>query len=138
MEITPKIKFKNNKDFMNKKNIMFATIKETVNEIIEDSESETIYFMGFTSVYKSQLEYIIYIELNKLTNNQYQIWCKNITYNIIFSIESAINALIYINKIDKFTMEEIGEFIYKNIVWQLGDGTNNEAILDNIQLIINT
>ena len=30
-------------------------------------------------------------------------------------------------------MEEIGEFIYKNIVWQLGDGTNNEAILDDIQ-----
>ena len=24
MEITPKIKFKNNKDFMNKKNIMFT------------------------------------------------------------------------------------------------------------------
>ena len=45
---------------------------------------------------------------------------------------------IFIYKIDKFTMEEIGEFIYKNIVWQLGDGTNNEAILDNIQLIINT
>ena len=138
MEIIPKIKFKNNEDFINKKNIMFATIKETVNEIIEDGESETIYFIGFTSVYKSQLEYIIYIELNKLTNNQYQIWCKNITYNIIFSIESAINALIHINKIDKFTMEEIGEFIYKNIVWQLGDGTNNEAILDDIQLILNT
>ena len=132
MEITPKIKFKNNKDFMNKKNIMFATIKETVNEIIEDSDSETIYFMGFTPVYKSQLEYTLYIELNKLNNNQYQIWCKNITYNIIFSIESSINALIHINKIDKFTMEEIGEFIYKNIVWQLGDGTNNEAILDDI------
>ena len=35
------------------------------------------------------------IELNKLTNNQHQIWCKNITYNIIFSIESSINALIH-------------------------------------------
>ncbi len=122
-----KIEFKNYLEYDNKLNNMFGVIKNGVKEI-----SEEIYYTGFSNIFKTELEYIIYKELNKITNNQDNSFCKNTTYNIIFNIECSINSLIYIDKLKLFSIKEIEEFIYKSIVWQLGDGTNNEAILDDI------
>ena len=118
---------------------MYNIIKDTVNECIiqedyEDDEYENILFNGLSSPQRLKINHVLYNELNKMTEYKYSTWCENKAYDIVYSIEGAIQGLIYIDKISDFRDYEISEFIYKNIIWQLGDNTHFPSILDDIPI----
>jgi hypothetical protein len=78
---------------------------------------------------------LLFKELNILTREEYQRWCEYISWELLFSLDSAIQTLKMVDKIDDFSEYELAEFIIKNIFWQLDEGKKLEDIIyyeDNI------
>jgi hypothetical protein len=132
---TPKIFFENNKLWENKKEEMYETIKNIIYEFEDDYEN--IVYTGLSSVQRININHVLFDELNKLTEYKYSSWCNIKAYDIVYGVDSAIQALIYVDKINNFRDSEISEFIYKNIIWQLGDNSHYPSILDDIPIFRN-
>jgi hypothetical protein len=138
---TPKIYFENSKIWESKKAEMYNIIKNIIDELIIDSDSEyedyeNILYNGLTSAQRIKINHVLYNELNKLTDYKYCTWCENKAYDIVYSVEGAVQGLIYSDKIGDFREYEMAEFIYRNIIWQLGDNTHFPSILDDIPFYI--
>jgi hypothetical protein len=138
---TPKIYFESNKLWEYKKKEMFIIIENTVNEcMLNDNytdctdDYENIVYNGLCSSHRITINRVLFNELNKLTEYKYATWCENIAWEIVYSIEGAVQGLIYTDKINDFKDYEMSEFIYKNIIWQLGDNTHFPSILDDIPI----
>ena len=130
----PKIYIQNNELWQYKKEVMYDIIKTSIDEYIleEFDDYEDMQYNGLSSLQRININNILYKELNKITEHKYCTWCENKAYDIVYSIEGAIQGLIYTDKINNFRDFEISEFIYKNIIWQLGDNTHFPSILDDI------
>jgi hypothetical protein len=128
---TPKIYFESKTLWNLKKEEIFKIIKDSLlNKIFEDDFDDIL--SGLNSSQKMKLNHLLYSELNKLTEFKYCIWCENKAWDISYSIEGAIQGLLYTGRLNDFTNYDIIEFIYKNITWQLGDNTHFPSILDDI------
>lgn len=77
----------------------------------------------------------LYNELNHITLYKHREWCENTTIQIITYIEGIIFSLIKLNKITLFTPEELSEYIYLNLSYQLYN--TETGILNNIFFIHN-
>jgi len=120
-----------------KKREMYEIIKTTIDECIledfcEENDYNNILFNGLSSLQRMNINHVLYNELNKITEYKYSGWCENRAWDIVYSIEGAVQGLIYADKIGDFRDYELVEFIYKNIIWQLGDNTHFPSILDDI------
>lgn len=72
----------------------------------------------------------LYNELNHITLYKHREWCENKTIQITTFIEGTISSLIKLNKITLFTSDELSEYIYLNLSYQLYNTEN--GILNNI------
>ena len=75
----------------------------------------------------------LYNELNHITLYKHREWCENTTIKMITYIEGIISSLIKLNKITLFTPDELSEYIYLNLSYQLYNTEN--GILNNIFFI---
>ena len=75
----------------------------------------------------------LYNELNHITLYKHREWCENTTIRLTTYIEGIISSLIKLNKITLFTPNELSEYIYLNLSYQLYNTEN--GILNNIFLI---
>ena len=124
----PILKFYNNVIFEKEIKDMFESIKNIVFEyIIEDYYN--IIDDGISNLIRIYFNDIIYRELNKITGYKYFTWCSNTTWDIVYSIEASVQGLIRTNKISCFTDEELANFIYENIKWQINDEFNDYSII---------
>ena len=110
---------------LEKKNL-FKKMEETIWEIIvddddlyDDCDNIKYYIPNVCAGQRFQIYNYLYKELNNLTENKNNKWCEDVSWNIIFSVDSSIQSLVNIDKIDDFTLEELADFIYNNIIWQL-------------------
>ena len=137
----PKIFIQNKELWEFRKKEMYKIIKTTIDECIledfdEENDYDNILFNGLSSSQRMNINHVLYNELNKITEYKYSGWCENKAWDIVYSIEGAVQGLIYADKISDFRDYELVEFIYKNIIWQLGDNTHFPSILDDIPVII--
>ena len=131
-----KIIFKNKSLWIERKNKLFNNLEKKIYKIIVEEEdlynnTENIkyYDNNICNGQRYNIYYIIYKELNKLTYSKYKDWCENISYEIIFSLDSNIQTLKIIDKLDDLSNEELYNLIIKNILWQLDDGKKIEDII---------
>jgi len=115
-------------------NEMYKNIKETlvkciINDIFEFKYMESF---GLTPRQRIDINYILNSELNKLTNNEYEEWCNNIHFHIINSIASSLNSLVLLKKIEDFSPEEMVDFIYNIIVYQINDFQHSPCISEDL------
>ena len=122
---------------------MYIVIENIIDEcILNDNDTdytddyENILYNGLCSAHRIKINHVLFNELNKLTEYKYATWCENIAWEIVYSIEGAVQGLLYSDKINDFKDYEMSEFIYKNIIWQLGDNTHFPSILDDIPIFI--
>ena len=129
-----KIICKNKEDLDIKINICFENIKKQLNYIIVDDYDQysNIVYFGITSVLTVYLENTIFTELYKLTNKKYHQWCSDISYNIVVSIDSIIQSLYENNKINDFNNEELSNYIYTYIKYQMYNENNKNSILHGV------
>lgn len=137
----PKIFIQNKELWELKKRDMYKIIKTKIDEcILEDFDQENDYdnilLNGLSSLQRMNINHVLYNELNKITEYKYSGWCEHTAWDIVYSIEDAIQGLIYSDKISDFRDYELVEFIYKNIIWRLGDNTHFPSILEDIPVFI--
>ena len=132
----PKLIFKSENEWIKKKKILFGILEEHIMEIIVEDDylyDETENIKYYSNDVCSGQRYIIYTllfkELNILTGEGYQRWCEYISWELVFSLDSAIQTLKHFDKIDDFSDYELAEFIIKNIFWQLDEGKRLEDII---------
>ena len=110
-----------------KKEIRDIVNKETdINEYFNNSKCDGPIF----DIYN-----ILFRELNKLTSFKNTSWCESTSYSIINTITSSLYTLNVMNKLDNYTNKDIYQFIYKNIIYQLGNENNgflNDYLIKNI------
>ena len=124
----PPLKFINNEIFEEAIKNMFENIKNIVFEhIIEDYDN--IIYDGISNIIRIYFNDTIYRELNEITNYKYFTWCSNNSCDIVSSIEASIKGLIKTNKISYFTDNELADFIYQSIKWQIYDEFNDYSII---------
>ena len=126
-----KIICKNKEDLDIKINTCLENIKKQIEYIIVDDYEEyiNIVYFGITSLLTIYLENTIFTELYKITNKKYYEWCYDTSYNIVFSVNSIIQSLHENNKINDFNDEELSNYIYTYIKYQLYDENNAKSIL---------
>ena len=117
---TPKILFDNDVDFRTKKDQIFNNIKEGCDLCILDNQWYDL-FKDLDVDSNHTLSKIISDELKKITNNEHNDWCFNISSNILDGISSIIQSLFKINKFEDFTINELNNFIFEYIVFMLDD-----------------
>ncbi len=134
--IEPKILFKTKNEWINSKNIFFNTLEKNIYQIIvEDDylynyiENIKYYCNNICSGQRYDIYTLLYSELNNLTSQKYQKWCEHISWELIFSIDSAIQTLKNMELLDNFSENDLAEFINKNLYWQLNDGEKLENIV---------
>jgi hypothetical protein len=138
----PKLIFKNENEWIKRRDLLFNILEENIMEIIvEDdylyNEIENIkyYSNDICSGQRYMIYTLLFKELNILTGEEYQRWCEYISWELVFSLDSGIQTLKIVDKIDDFSDYELAEFICKNIFWQLDEGKRLEDIIcydDNI------
>jgi len=132
----PKIIFKNKSLWIERKNKLLNILQKEIYKIIveeedlyDNTENIKYYDNNICNGQRYNIYYIIYKELNKLTYSKYKDWCENISYEILFSLDSNIQTLKIIDKLDELSNEELYNIIIKNILWQLDDGQKIENII---------
>ena len=132
----PKIIFKNKSSWIERKNKLLNNLEKKIYKIIveedylyDNTENIKYYDNNICNGQRYNIYYILYKELNKLTYSKYKDWCENISYEILFSLDSAIQTLKLIDKLDDLSNEELCNVITKNILWQLDDGQKIDNII---------
>lgn len=115
-------------------NKMYKNIKETLVKCIINDKFEFKYMesFGLTPRQRIDINYILNSELNKLTNNEYEEWCNNIHFHITNSIASSLNSLVLLKKIKDYSPEEMVDFIYNIIVYQINDFQHSPCISEDL------
>jgi hypothetical protein len=134
----PQIIFKDNNDYLSKRNKMYDNIKETIDEwVIKDKfEYEHMSYQGLTSRQEINIRETLTNELNKFTGQKYDNWCNELSFNIILGIRGFLDGLIKIERITDFTAEEYAKLIYNSIIYQLDNDEYSHCLLDNISTIL--
>lgn len=132
----PKLIFKNKNEWIKRKKDLFNILEENIMEIIveddylyNDIENIKYYSNDICSGQRYIIYTLLFKELNILTREEYQRWCEYISWELLFSLDSAIQTLKMVDKIDDFLEYELAEFIIKNIFWQLDEGKKLEDII---------
>jgi len=117
---------------------MFIKIKEILVNCIIDDEFEFKFMeeYGLTPRQQCSLEEILQKEFNKLTNNKFDSWCNNTIFHIVNGVHGALTSLLKLGKIEEFTPEEMVEFIYNIIVYQIDDFEHSPCISDDLLIDI--
>jgi len=130
----PKLSFKNEEDFINAKNTMYDEIQKSVWNCVVENDHFEYYnspYQGLNSQQRNYINKIMNEELNKftseldskknhiITKTNYEKWCENTSWNIIYNIEGSLQGLVDVGKINDFSEYEIALFIYRNIIWEL-------------------
>ena len=115
-------------------NEMYKNIKETLVKCIINDKFEFKYMesFGLTPRQRIDINYILNNKLNKLTNNEYEEWCNNIHFHITNCIASSLNSLVLLKKIEDFSPEEMVDFIYNIIVFQINDFQHSPCISEDL------
>jgi hypothetical protein len=113
---------------------MFIKIKETLINCIIDDEFEFKFMevYGLTSRQQISIEEILEKEFNKLTNNKFDSWCNNTIFHIVNGVHGALISLLRLEKIEEFTPEEMVDFIYNIIIYQIGDDNHSPSISEDL------
>ena len=132
----PKLIFKNENEWIKRKEILFNILEENIMEIIveddylyDEIENIKYYNNDICSGQRYMIYTLLFKELNILTGEGYQRWCEYISWELVFSLDSAIQTLKNIDKIDDFSEDDLAEFIIQNIFWQLDEGKKLENII---------
>jgi hypothetical protein len=132
----PEIIFKNKNEWIKRKKDLFNILEEKIMEIIveddylyNDIENIKYYSNDICSGQRYMIYTLLFKELNILTGEGYQRWCEYISWELVFSLDSAIQTLKNIDKIDDFSEDDLAEFIIQNIFWQLDEGKKLENII---------
>ena len=132
----PKLIFKSKNEWIKRRALLLNILEEKIIEIIVEDDylyDETENIKYYSNDTCSGQRYMIYTllfkELNILTGEGYKRWCEYISWELIFSLDSAIQTLKNLDKIDDFSDYELAEFIIKNIFWQLDEGKRLEDII---------
>lgn len=122
----PPFIFQNEKKFKKYKNNLFDRLEERIFDIIvednflyDDIENIKYYTVDICFGQRYKIYNLLYYELNMITMEKYQKWCENIAWEIIFALDSGLQTLKKLDKIDNFTEEEMASYIFENIFWQL-------------------
>lgn len=132
----PRLKY-SKKDWNDAKQKMYDTLESCIWKCIiydEDNEFYNSIYDGLSARQRNYLNDIIYKELNILTKDKFHTWCTNLAWDIVYGIEGSVQGLIEIEKINDFSEEEITNFIFKNLEWQLSNTKNNYSIIDDIPI----
>jgi hypothetical protein len=132
----PKLIFKSKNEWIKRRDVLFNILEENIMEIIveddylyDEIENIKYYINDICSGQRYMIYTLLFKELNILTGEGYQRWCEYISWELVFSLDSAIQTLKMVDKIDDFSEYELAEFICKNIFWQLDEGKKLENII---------
>jgi hypothetical protein len=103
-----------------------------IEDIIIPVEFNFMKDFGLTPNQRIGIYYMLDKELNKLTNNKYSGWISYVENTIISSIESSLNSIRKLGKINIFSSEEMVEFIYNIIVYQIDDFEHSPCISEDL------
>jgi len=120
---TPKLSFKHWNEWTEKCDLLNINIKKILHECIVDDERQ-YYFMfsfGITPVQESKIDWCVYKELYKLTDDTR--WSRTITDQILLGVSamfcSFISSESWIIIYESLDSIQLCNMIYKNIVYQL-------------------
>jgi hypothetical protein len=118
---------------------LYDNIKITLVECIINDPFEFGFMKDFGLTPRQQvaINYSLDKQLNELTNNKYNRWCDHINFMIINGIEGSLSSLQKLNKINNFTPEEMVDFIYNNIVYQIDDFEHSPCLSEDLLKDIN-
>ena len=132
----PKLIFKSENEWIKKKEVLFNILEQHIWEIIveddylyDEIQNIKYYSNDVCSGQRYMIYTLLYKELNILTGEGHQRWCEYISWELVFSVDSAIQTLKHLDKLDDFSDYELAEFICKNIFWQLDEGKRLEDII---------
>lgn len=132
----PKLIFKSKNEWIKRKDLLFNILEEKIMEIIveddylyDEIENIKYYSNDICNGQRYMIYTLLYKELNILTGEGYQRWCEYISWELVFSLDSAVQTLKHLDKLDDFSDYELAEFIIKNIFWQLDEGKKLEDII---------
>ena len=113
-------------------NQMYNNIRIDLIEIIINNPVEFGFMkdFGLTPNQRIELYCIIEKELNKLTNNKYNGWISYVENTIMSSIESSLNSIQKLGKINNFSAEEMVDFIYNIIVYQIDNYISQDLLIN--------
>ena len=103
-----------------KKNII-QELRQKIYSLIFDSPEQFIQlrYVGLSDFYKKDIEEILFLTLNELSNFQNPEWCNIKAISITDGIDAALCGLVEIQKLNNFTREEMAEFIIKSSMYQI-------------------
>jgi len=115
-------------------NVIYNDIKQVLIDCIVNNpvEFEFMKNFGLTPNQRIEITSELSKQLEKITNNHFNGWCDTINFNIINSISGALSSLQKMNKINNFTPDEMVEFIYNLIVYQIDDFEHSPCISDDL------
>ena len=131
--------FNNEEDYLNKRNKMYNNIKKNIIECIINNKKEfdAMKYQGLTSGQDLAISFLLTKELKKLTENKCDNWCEEITFNIMIGINSFLDGLVKIKRMNNFTSEEIANLIYNSILYQLDNDEIDPYLLYDIKIYKN-
>jgi hypothetical protein len=104
------------------KNII-QDLRQKIYSLIFDSAEQFIQirYVGLSDFYKKDIEQILFLTLNELSNFTNPEWCNIKSQSITDGIDAALCALVEIQKLNTFTREEMAEFIIKSAIYQINE-----------------
>lgn len=135
---TPKILFKNNKEWEDSKNKLYTEINLTINKyiVLDVFEYEQMSYFGLTSMQYIKIVDAIETGLTILTNNSK--WSEKIACEIIYGIDGFFNGMINSNTwnimYNILSAQDLANIVYENIHWQLDNEEHSPCILENIPI----
>ena len=130
-----KVIFKNNEDYLSRRNKIYDNIKETIIKwIIKDKfEYKHMSYQGLTSRQELYIGDSLRYELKNFTEHKCDEWCDNVSFNIMLGISGFLDSLVKIERITDFTAEEYAKLIYNSIIYQLDNDKHSPCLLDDIR-----
>jgi hypothetical protein len=119
-------------------NVIYNDIKQVLIDCIVNNpvEFEFMKNFGLTPNQRIEITSELSKQLEKITNNHFNGWCDTINFNIINSISGALSSLQKMNKINNFTPDEMVDFVYNIIVYQIDDFEHSPCISDDLLIDI--
>jgi len=133
---TPTAEYSGYEEWETKKEEAYQIIKNGLTKwIVDDTfEYEFMAQMGLTPRQRNAIPYYIEQALNLITKENNKEWVEKISDDIVYGIAGSINGIIEVGIWDVMTPENMLNFIYNNIIWQLGDDSHSPCIVDDIAI----
>jgi hypothetical protein len=116
-------------EFLNQmyNNIRINLIENIINKPVEFGFMKDF---GLTPNQRIEMVSLLETELNKITNNKYNDWNTHVINIVISSIISSLNSIQKLGKINIFSPEEMVDFIYYIIVYQIHNLISEDLLID--------